>query len=226
MKRVTRTFLAGLVVSSLLAIGWDLRADPLQHPQRTIDGRSVDLSPLFKWWDKHKGERPLTGWVHVAGTIVGTNFLGWTVEGRFASGQAGRKTGLAQGAAGDAEARIVLAHPPVSDLDQCAKLRAERAELSARAAEADRQAQEIEARLRGYRHTRVRTRGLAQEAKVWREKAKEARAGRDAIDGQLRQLSVSAPSTPTGKYSVDCFALKTARQYDGIPVYDHGAVLR
>src|SRR5437588_8650738 len=79
---------AGLAIKILifallvLSLGSSL-AGPLQNPKRVVNGQTVDLNPLFQWWSKHNGYRPLAAWVHITGSIAGTNGVGWIVAGKI-----------------------------------------------------------------------------------------------------------------------------------------------
>src|SRR5262252_6910694 len=109
-----------------LFFGSEVSADPLKFPKRTVNGVAVDLNPLFRWWTNHSGTRPLTAWVHVTGAIVGTNSLGWTVQGTVE-----RRSDLPDESEPEKSSpSFILRNPPLSDLAKFDELVAKRAELS------------------------------------------------------------------------------------------------
>ena len=76
-----KTVLTILIALSAWVTAIRVEAGPARFPKRIVNGQAVDLTPLLDWWTKREGVRPLQAWVRVTGSIVGTNALGWTVEG-------------------------------------------------------------------------------------------------------------------------------------------------
>src|SRR5437667_7193782 len=78
-KQLNTTKSPAIVLCAVVAlvISHTIEANPLENPRRMVGGNTVDLSPLFRWWSKHDGERPLNAWVHVTGSVIGTNAWGW-----------------------------------------------------------------------------------------------------------------------------------------------------
>jgi hypothetical protein len=206
-----------------LFFGSEVSADPLKFPKRTINGVAVDLNPLFRWWTNHSGERPLTAWVHVTGTILGTNSVGWTVHGT-----AEHRSDLSdEPDLGKSSPSFILKNPPLSDLAKFDELVAKRAELSVQLTAATNQAHQLSAEKKQTNpQYRLLSRQLTQEI----NQAKKTETGVEAqindIDKQLERYGVKATTHGnTPNYKVDCFALDLKQEVSGVPVYDHGRFL-
>jgi hypothetical protein len=201
-----------------LFFGSEAKADPLKSPKRTLNGVLVDLSPLFRWWTNHTGARPLTAWVHVTGTIVGTNALGWTVQGT-AERRVDRDEETESVKYSDS---FILKNPPVADLTKFDELSAKRAELSVQLTAVTNQTHELSAEKQQNSRNRLLSRQLTQEI----SQAKQTETGVEAqikdIDKQLERYGVKATTHALPKYKVDCFALEVRLEISGVPVYDHG----
>src|SRR5258708_256074 len=84
--------------AGLILLAGSSPASPMKNPQRWVGEQKIDLTPLFQWWAKHAGERPLTAWIHVTGSIVQTNAWGWVVNARvqgFSTDDKSRSSGKA-----------------------------------------------------------------------------------------------------------------------------------
>ena len=203
-----------------------LRADPCKSPQRAVSGLTVDLTPLFFWWTKHQGERPLTAWVHVTGTIVATNALGWTVRGT-----AERRSSLPQKPEGTKSTSphpgiFILQHPPVQDQARFEQLVAERQRWANALSDDQNQLRGLAGAKppRANRRKRTPVRDVAQETANLKQAEAQDQAQLKEIDQQLRPYGV----TTSGRgdkplYRVDSFALDVDQAVNGIPLYDHGA---
>ena len=227
MRNLIGSRLMGIVVV-LLAAGPDLPATPLKAPKRVVDGKTVDLSPLFKWWTKHDGRRPLAAWVHVTGAVVGTNAWGWVVEAQIEkTDHPARQTG-ANPANADGPARILLREPPMQDKAQFEQLsvqlkalNAQHAALTGEESQARNRADALSREQRAYPRSRV----IAAEHRQVVQVENQAREGLKPIDLQIQDLKKKLAAYPNpDHYEVDCFALDTQRAYSGLPLYDHGQV--
>jgi hypothetical protein len=205
-----------------LFFGSQASADPLKFPKRTINGVAVDLNPLFRWWTNHSGTRPLTAWVHVTGTIVGTNSVGWTVLGTVE-----RRSDLSdEPDQAKTSPSFILKNPPLSDLAKFDELLAKRAELSVQLTAATNQTHQLSAEKQQNPRNRLLSRQLTQEI----NQAKKTETGVETqikdIDKQLQRYGVKATTHGnTPKYKVDCFALDLKQEVNGVPLYDHGRFL-
>jgi len=201
------------------AFGSEVRASPLKEPRRMVNGQAADLTPLFHWWTNHDGNRPLTAWVHVTGSIVGTNTWGWVVQGEI------EKTAqtLTRTPASSAGGRIILRNPPLQDRiefetwsAQLKSLEEQRAKVAGLESQAKKSLQSI-GHGRSYR---------AQHQQLQQTET-EARAELRPLDQQIKDLKGRLASYPPGEhYSLDCFALDTGQAYGGVPLLDHGAGFR
>jgi len=189
-----------------------------------VNSQTVDLNPLFRWWTKHDGDRPLRAWPHISGTVIGTNVLGWTVNAQVEDPeQAGKGETV----------KIILKNPPLQDLARFETLKArrktleeERARLLGQSAEADSHLKEIATEQKTPGRTRLRTQALTQQTKQWKQTKDAARAQLKPIDAEVADIDKQlAAFRDRDKYSVDGFALERGEKIGGVPVYDYGVPL-
>ena len=224
MKPLTRWFFALAALASA-----SLMAGPLQHPRRLINAYQVDLNPLFKWWTKHEGPRPLSSWVHITGTIVGTNAAGWIVEAQVED--AHKEEGNPRAGTARDPLKIILRTPPVEDLvdfqtlsSKLAALNAQRASLASEESHDKEREQAVAAQQRGARGSRARF--LSLEDGQLKQAENVAKAGQKPLDQQIQELkSKLAAYGRADRYSLDCFALDLQTDYEGMPVYEHGRIM-
>lgn len=225
-------FLSSFIWAWALACiaSFSLQASPLRDPKRSVNGQTVDLNPLFRWWAKHAGARPLTSWVHVTGSVIGTNAWGWTLEAHVESSKPRKNE--ASNPSDDGKLRIILQHPPAYEFAEFENLKAQikslddqHNQLSARAAQAQARAQELADEQSASRARGLRARGLSQQEREWKQADNEAKDQLKTIDKQLQELRAKLAAYPDpAKYSVDTFALDLGQEYSGVPMYDHGFV--
>jgi hypothetical protein len=205
------------------------RASPLKEPKRSLSGGVVDLHPLFQWWTNHTGPRPLTAWVHLTGSIVGTNVYGWVLEGHAEQSERARAAAPAGG-----HDKIILQHPPLQDRAEFEKLSAQLKALNEQhgklssienQAKADHQ---VNNRIKADLHRQgVRARNVSAEARQDRAIENEAKAEIKPLDQQIQAVKAQLAVYPNpDHYVVDCFALETSQAAKGMPVYDYGYVLK
>lgn len=219
-------WLALLVVLALPTFG-DLRANPSRDSKRLLDGQTVNLAPLFRWWTNRAGPRPLAAWMQVRGRIVGTNAWGWVIEGHVEHTSASAESGGGSG-------RVLLRHPPIEELVEFERLSAELKDLEAQrgaVAGSEHTAQNKDSAVAkeqsGYRKYGRRDPALAREARALKTSENQAKAELKPLDQQIAELKKKLSAFPNPEhYEVDCFALDTGQQYQGLPMFDHGAALR
>ncbi len=225
-----RTIPSLLVWASLMAGSCPLlNATPLKDPRRLINGQTADLTPLFKWWVKREGSRPLSAWLHVTGTIVQTNAYGWVVEARIEP--AGHRAKSAD-APPEGQHRIVLHDPPLQDLaefeqlhDQMSGLTEQHSALAGQQTQAKQQADAISREQRSLRRYGEHSPTLAVAAGDLHLAQKQTNQQLQPVNQQMKDLTKKLAAFPNADhYEVDCFALKTGRSYQGMPVFDHGQV--
>jgi hypothetical protein len=204
-----------VIATLALLAGTSLVANPLKAPHRTVNGQAVNLTPLFHWWTNRSGARPLTAWVHVTGSLVGTNAGAWVLEA---------KVEHAEG-----QPKVLLKNPPWTDLSEFQDLAAhvktlndERAKIAGTERQTASHAHDVaDAR------KRVRTRGLSAQAKELKLTDDQQKAQLKLLDQQLKEYHAKLAAFPdANKYAVDCLALDTGQKLGGLPVYDHGFGLR
>jgi hypothetical protein len=223
-----------LAILTVLSVWWAadrLEANPAKNPKRKISGQPVNLTPLLNWWAWRDGDRPLPAWVRVTGRVVGTNTLGWTVEGTVETPAARSPSDPQTNAPIETRVRVVLKNPPVADrasfqqlTEQIRDLNEERVRVASAVVEATNQVQELsERRVSGKMASRVANVELNQ----WRVSETDAKDRLAALDEQLKELDARLADYPDrNHYEVDCFALTVGQQLRGLPVYDHGTVVQ
>jgi hypothetical protein len=201
------------------------QANPLKGPKRAIDSYIVDLQPLFHWWTNRAGSRPLEAWVHITGRIVGTNSWGWVLHAHVEDAGRSNNTVAEPG-------KIILKNPPRGDQAEFEALKArmkvllaERDAGAAQVADAHKHVKAVTDQQKGSRqHHTIR---LARESAKWKETEKAAQEQLKPIDKEIAEINTKLSGFPDREtYSVDCFALRPSEKVNGLPVYDHGIVLR
>ena len=215
-----------LIVGLTLLLTGNSDTSPLKDPKRVINGRTVDLTPLFHWWAKRGDDRPLAAWAHVSGEVVGTNGFGWTVSAHLDEKE---KAAAADKSGSD---KIILRNPPWHDraaFDQLvAKKKSLEQQKSAFASQADQahaQLQDLSQDRKAARQRHVSARSLNGQSAKLKEEEKNAKAQMKPLDTQLAELDKQLKQFGSADhYVVDCFALRTGEKINGLPVYDHGTV--
>lgn len=205
-------------------------ASPLQHPKRLLNSYQVDLNPLFKWWTKHEGPRPLSSWVHITGSIAGTNAAGWILEAQVEG--ADKREVSNRAAPTHDSTKIILRTPPVEDLaefqglsSRLAALNTQRSTLATEESQDKQREQAVAAQQRAARGNRARV--LSLEDRQLKQAENDAKASQKPLDQQIQELkSKLAVYGSTDHYTVDCFALDLQADYEHLPVYDHGRIMQ
>ena len=216
----------------LVAACCTLPASPLKAPKRMINGRMVELTPLFKWWAKHEGQRPLTAWVHITGQIVATNGWDWVVEAQIEKTDRPNRPEEAEHRTEGGPTRIILREPPVQDRaefeqlsTQLKTLTAQHASLAGQEADAKSRADALGREEKANKRYGVRSRDLAAEHRQATQVEHQAKQNLKPLDQQIQELKKKLAAYPNpDHYEVDCFALETLLQSSGMPLYEHGQV--
>lgn len=230
--RTLSLFRWGGAVTLLMAAGTTLPASPLKAPKRVVSGQSVDLSPLFKWWTKHEGKRPLAAWVHVTGTVVGTNAWGWVVEAQVEKSERPNRPEESSQRNKEGRRKILLREPPQQDRAEFERLstelknlNAQHAALTGEEAQAKNRADALRREQQANRRNGVRSRTLAAENRQATQVESQAKQQIKPLDQQIQELKKKLSVYPNpDHYEVDCFALETLKESGGMPLYDHGQV--
>jgi len=207
-----------------------LRASPLKDPKRLVEGQVVDLSPLFRWWAKQDGERPLKAWAHVTGAVVGTNAWGWIIDAHI------ERALPASGGDSDApkQTKIILRHPPAAEFGEFETLAAQlkdlneqHAKLSADESKATKRGQDAASQEAANNVSVRRAARLQQQAQQSNQTAAQDEAQLKALDEQIKEVKEKLATFPSAsKYSVDSFALDLKQQASGMPLFERGGVSR
>lgn len=216
------------------ALATSLPASPLLHPKRLLSVYTVDLAPLFKWWAKHEGPRPLTSWVHVTGTVVGTNAMGWIIEGQVEPSARGRDEQKQSDRAEKESRKIILRTPPVEDLvefeqlsSQLNALTLQRTSLVDEASDAKNREQAVAQQEHAARRNGSRAQILQLEDHRLKQAEKDAKTQQKPLDQQIKDLTAKLAVYPNkDHYVLDCFALDLQQDYQQMPLYEHGQVVK
>jgi hypothetical protein len=189
---------------------------------------------LYKWWAKREGPRPLSSWVHVTGSIVGTNNAGWIIEAELDGSQVESRAAKKTADPPRGSQKIILMSPPVDELVEFEKLNARlealnrhRTELAAEENEVKSREQAVAEQQRSARRNASRARVLALEERQLRQAEEHARQGQKPLDQQIQDLKTKLAGYPhADHYLVDCFALDRHREYERLPIYDHGRIIK
>jgi len=221
----------GLLCLPVLLVAVSLSADPLKDPKRIVNERAVDLGPLFKWWTKRDGERPLKAWVRVTGSVTNMLGWGWVMQGRPERSALDDESETPMPAG---EFRFVLKNPPAEEMAEFSGLSAERkllevehSRLSAAATNAANQAKQLSDQDAANRRNHLPSRNLGLEATQWRHQENAFKQQLTPVEKQLAELRKRLAEFPDpNRFVVDCFALDTLQKYNGMPVYDRGRVVK
>lgn len=216
-----------LLISTVLS----LSADPLKDPKRIVNERTVDLAPLFKWWAKRDGERPLKAWVRVTGSVTNMVGWGWVIQGRAERSMLDDENETPM-PAGDF--RFVLKNPPTEEMAEFGGLSAERkrleseqARLTAAATNAAHQAKMLSDQDAANRRNHLPSRNLGFEATQWRHQENSFKQQLGPVEKQLAEIRKQMAEFPDpNRFSVDCFAMVTSGKFNGMPVYDRGRAVK
>lgn len=222
----------GWLVGTGLALGTNLEANPLQNPKRVIGGTTVDLHPLFQWWTNHHGARPLKAWVHLTGNIIGTNSVGWIVKAEGDSTPALAKAGSTKTGPAEFEGKFILRNPPVADLVEFEKLSGqlkalnqERGQIAGEESQAKNRADAFAREQNVYRHSGMHSRTLAAESRQVKAVEDEAKRELKPLDRQIQDLKNRLAAYPNADhYALECFALETGQEVNGLRLFDHGLI--
>ncbi|HZR15797.1 MAG TPA: hypothetical protein VFE51_00600 [Verrucomicrobiae bacterium] len=221
-----------LICFFLAGLGIRTPANPAKAPKRRVNNFPVDLTPLFSWWTNQHGQRPLSAWVRITGSIVGTNSGAWVIEGKAEPNQARIEAKAADGSSGSSAGpqRLLLRNPPVEDLAEFERLRSRLAELNQQRAglvsqenQAKSRDQAVNEQQRASRRNRARARVLAAEDKQLKQAQTQAKNDQKPLDTELKEIKAKLAGYPNpDRYALDCFALDLQYDAGALPVYDHG----
>ena len=186
----------------------------LTVPRRAINGQTVDLTPLFNWWTNHQGDRPLSAWVRVSGTVVGSNAMGWVILGQ-AERPGAASTGIS-------EYRFILKHPPAQELAEIERLRAELSLATAQRARI--QAEEARVKREEALLHRVPRAPITVELRQVEQNDTRLTKTLDQTIGQLKKKLATYPNPD--HYKIEAIALKAGAEYNHLPIYDYGLPAR
>lgn len=215
------TFFGTLTV--LVAVA--LHANPARDARRMVNGRTADLIPLIKWWTNHSGPRPLTGWVHVRGPVVGTNAGCWVVQAQVEHAHKSEPGGETAASASD---KLLLKNPPIQEMAEFQRLSAQLKSLEEARGQVNAQEQQARAAADAIaKEQNVNRRYRSAQRRQAQLTESEAKAELKPLDRQIQDVKQKLAIYPSSDhYEVDCFALDIAQTYSGLQLYDHGLVFK
>jgi len=181
-------------------------AAPMVYEVRTINFQRVDLLPLFDWWQRRRGVRPLSSWKHIEGALDREAAYGWIVRGTIE----GR----------DGMYYLLLRNPPQKELARYRELENQLPQLEqARASEL------AVTKLPAYKGWDWDVNGGI----VWLpsddfDRIEQAHRNLDELDGRIHDIrqEMAGMLDKRGNFRVDAFALQLNQNYQGSPVFDFG----
>lgn len=229
---------AGIVffLSAVMVLAQTNRVPCCRYPLRSFSGDTVNLAPLFQWWETHASDnstntgddysdRPLAAWKRITGVKTEAFESSWLVNAVVATDPATHTN-----------EQIVLKNPPAAEEQQYYALKALLPQYDAqitndaRAYQADLKAQQkADARAAADAKSRnviARTytgnydRLAASDQDAASAALSDEHQYEQARELALKQLTV-IPSAH-GHYEIDCFALEIGRNRDGTPIFDMG----
>jgi len=204
-----RAMLCGLMSASICSA-----AAPGVYPRRVINQQSVDLLPLFVWWDHQRGVRPLTAWKHLQGVLQQETVYGWVVRG-YIEGQSGLQY-------------FLLKNPPRKELARYRELEGQLPQL-----EREKASKLAVAKLPAYK-THSLGRYSSSDGSVDGgaitlptedfDRIQQAKNELHEIDAQTSAIrdEMASMLTKRGYFKVDAFALQADQVYQGYSVFDFG----
>jgi hypothetical protein len=182
------------------------RSTPAVYERRVINFHQVDLMPLFEWWDRRNGARPLASWRHVEGTLERETAYGWLIRGTI-EGQ-------------DGLYYFLLRNPPQKELARLREL-----ENSLPGLEQQRTSELAVAKLPMYEGREWNAYGeLVRSPTENYDRIEQAQTNLQDLDTRIAEIrqQMADMLDKRGNFKVDAFALDTNQVYQGSRVFDFG----
>ncbi len=232
VRRFAWIFRLSVLLSGIALTGAE--ASPVKSPQRLVYGQHVDLTALCRWWTNHSGPRPLSGWAHLTGSVVGTNSSGWIIEGQAKPAPQRSDADADNASTPRGPHQFLLLHPPLQDVAEFQRLSAQlksltdsRAQVAAQAAAVKTREQAVESEQRADRRNRALSGALGQEHRDLNALDHQHQAALKLLDHQIQPLKQELALYPSSAhYVLDCFALDTGQAVNGVPIYEHGSAIQ
>ncbi len=204
MRQQRRAF--GCAVICALMVITSARSTPTTYERRVINYHQVDLMPLFEWWDRRKGDRPLASWKHVEGTLERETGYGWLVRGTIEGN--------------DGLHYFLLRNPPQKELARLHEL-----ENSLPTLEQQRASELAVAKLPMYEGLEWNAYGeLVRNPSQNYDRIEQAQTNLQDLDTRIADIrqQMAEMLDKRGNFKVDAFALDMNQVYQGSPVFDFG----
>jgi hypothetical protein len=181
-------------------------ANPTVYEQRIIQFHKVDLLPLFDWWDKRQGARPLSTWKHIEGFLDRESAYGWLVRGTI-EGQNGLQY-------------FLLKNPPRKEIARYREL-----ENSLPNLEQERASALEVTKLPAYKGWDWDVNGgMVRLPSEDYDRVEKAQVNLEEVDGRIQAVrqEMAGMLDGRGNFKVDAFALQLNESYQGSQVFDFG----
>jgi hypothetical protein len=183
-----------------------------------VNGRTIDLTPLFRCWTNHSGDRPLRAWVQVRGTISSKTASGWVISGNAERSTAKAGDSDGQTSVPAAAHQYLLKNPPIQEEAEFERLHQELTQANAERGRISSEASNAKSASH-----RARGRASTQAHRV--EHADEAAV--KSLDQKIGDLKKRlAAYGNSDHYQVDAVALDTGAEHNHLPIFDRGFVLK
>jgi hypothetical protein len=209
MKRI-----ALLVIFEIVSASLSIASAPTVYDKRVINYHTVDLLPLFVWWDHQKGVRPLSAWKHLQGILDRETPYGWLCRG-YIEGQPGLHY-------------FLLKNPPKTELARYHELEGQLPELEREKSDKLELASQPTQKTWSmglYSNSSGTAENPAYTLPVENaDEINEAKGQVQEIDAHIAGVRQEMGSmlTKRGYFKIDGFALKLNEVYQGSPVFDFG----
>lgn len=225
---MARRFFAGLLVLALGVAALDA-AEPFVGPRRVINGQTVDLAPLFRWWEAPGGGRPLTAWMRLNGHVVNASMWTWTVEATITKAPPVSNTNPTP-----AIVKVILKNPPKQQMDNFNYLVARRGELENRQQQLNAEVMEASNQVTAAMNSYKQSMGWKMDAAFAADRFYAAEQDQTQVKDELKRVENELQSVHTKlaafpdqeRYEFDIFALSTGQLQQGMPVFDMGVPLK
>jgi hypothetical protein len=197
--------LARAVICTLLLVNSG-RSTPAVYERRVINYHQVDLMPLFEWWDRRKGVRPLSSWKHVEGVMERETAYGWLIRGTIEG-----KSGLHY---------FLLRNPPQKELARLREL-----ENSLPSLEQQRASELAVAKQPLYEGREWNAYGeLMRSPTENYDRIEQAQTNLQDLDARIAEIrqEMAGMLDKRGNFKMDAFALDMNQIYQGSLVFDFG----
>ncbi len=189
-----------------------------RNPHPIIQGRSVDLTPLFRWWvnpqapigdTNNANARPMPAYVKVTGDILKDEPAGWVVDATVETFPGKQQ-----------HEKIFILNPPRKEKSRFEELQAEAGQPSSASGTSNPSAKSPGSAAHKHQHTKNHTGNSSNTNQV----ADQSDPGTDAAPASPAVAAAQKPLSafPFSTYRAEFFAFQTPQRYENLPTMDAG----